>query len=142
MDLTVYLNTLNSISNIKVGDKFNTYYLTTIDGSTWYSSFYRKMYQESRDHLIIFLKNIVVESRDYIRKYEYNEDISIIVNTLYKARNGMINLLITYKNDKDMILKLEECIDDINFELSSKYYLLYDNVESSQQITGIYTPSH
>lgn len=113
---------LKIISKIKKGQKLNTNTKTIVDSSSWLGSFNRKFNSESRVLLLLYLNNILSEIWSIILNTKDKDIINNICNNLVLAKDGMNNLLETYKDDIGVNCKLSVILDDIDKILNHDFF--------------------
>lgn len=122
----------NLISSLRLNEKpcFNTN--SNVSSESWFGSIYRCWYGESRWDCLNRIKkslNLCNKFIDYKReaKLPYNgrynkvthKEIVLLSLSLYKARNGLENLIKIY-NDNVIVKEFEMCLRDLD-ELIAKY---------------------
>ena len=88
-----------------------------VDADSWSGAFYRFFKGESRVNVITKVEQIVNNAVEAIENEKYMEHLSLTINSLNKALNGLLNLLYTYENDPNMKARLNVQIKNINIQL-------------------------
>jgi hypothetical protein len=121
---------LKFLSKIQPGEKINTKPYLSIVNDDWITSLFRKFYNfESRSETVQFINETVASTFQIIEQIKVTSrniqidatDTENILNNLYKdlvgAKNGIANLIKTYKADKIVICQLETILENIDLFL-------------------------
>lgn len=120
---------LKFISKIQPGEKINTKPYLSIVNDDWFTAFFRKFYNlESRTQTVQFISEIISSAFQIIeqiritsKNQSFDIDTTNILLNLYKdlisSKEGIQNLIKTYKNDKIVICQLETIIENIDLFL-------------------------
>lgn len=109
---------LNVIASIEKGQKLNIGNMSIIDANSWIGSLMRSISGEGRKHLLSYLNTLILLAIQSIQDYHKTEFKSLIVNTLAKAKKGIMNLAVTYQSDHNATSGLNILIENINIQLS------------------------
>ena len=88
-----------------------------VDADSWSGAFYRFFKGENRQNVISKVEQIVNNAVEAIENQKYNEHISLTINALYNASNGITNLAYTYENDPNMKAKINVQLKNIEIQL-------------------------
>jgi hypothetical protein len=121
---------LKFLSKIQPGEKINTKPYLSIVNDDWITSLFRKFYNfESRSQTVQFINETISSTFQIIEQIKVTSksiqidtaDTENILNNLYKdlvgSKNGIANLIKTYKADKIVICQLETIIENIDLFL-------------------------
>lgn len=121
---------LKFLSKIQPGEKINTKPYLSIVNDDWITSLFRKFYNfESRSQTVQFINETISSTFQIIEQIKVTSksiqidatDTDNILNNLYKdlvgSKNGIANLIKTYKADKIVICQLETIIENIDLFL-------------------------
>jgi len=120
-----YINTVSKlkfISKIQMGEKIDTQSLT-VSTTNIITKLYRSLFSrgESRNLTFEFLSRVVNDSFNLIQKYiEYKDDIihknkiNEIIIALESSKDGMLNLIDTYKFDRMYVSKVDTLINAVS----------------------------
>lgn len=122
---------LKFLSKIQPGEKINTKPYLSIVNDDWWTSLFRKFYNiESRVQTIQFINDTIASTFQIIEQIKVlsrNIQPDTTTNTenilqnlyrdLYSAKDGIANLIKTYKYDKIIICQLETIIENIELFL-------------------------
>ncbi len=121
---------LKFLSKIQPGEKINTKPYLAIVNDDWITSLFRKFYNfESRSQTVQFINETISSTFQIIEQIKVTSksiqidatDTDNILNNLYKdlvgSKNGIANLIKTYKADKIVICQLETIIENIDLFL-------------------------
>ena len=88
--------------------------------------FYRTLSfgKESRLILMSKIEQIIRNTIEVIENEKFNEHLSLTINGLYKASNGISNLLYTYDSDPLMKAKLRTQLQNIEIKINQYRYLI------------------
>lgn len=111
------LTKLEFLSMIERGKKPCMGDMVFVDSSSWYGSFYRSFYGESKKSMLLHINQIIDQAIGAIDEYANTEFIEIIVATLSKAKIGIINLITTYQDHPHVISQVNVIISNINLQL-------------------------
>lgn len=112
------LHKLEILSEIKEGQKLNLSTMTYSDSGTFWSSFERWIYGESRSNLIFNLEKIVNQAISYIEDFKNDDDFALLlIKALYRARFGVENLSKTYSSDPNTLAKIRVILTNIDVQL-------------------------
>ena len=95
-----------------------------VDAESWSGAFYRFFKGESRINVITKVEQIVHNAIEAIETQKYQEHLSLTINSLNNALNGILNLLYTYENDPNMKARLNVQIKNINIQLDCYRHLI------------------
>ena len=86
------ISKLEKISQITEGKTLMTSSMEVVDYSSWAVSFWKNCYQESCNHTVGFIKDILTEAIDFY-KSDLSEDLLLWINQSLK---GLVSLAKTY----------------------------------------------
>lgn len=116
---------LNFLSMIERGVKINTSTkLGFVNSDSWIGAFMRALNHENRRVTINFLENVIDTSITAIKNYSHTEFLKVIIEYLYKARAGIVNLECTYQGDPDFSSHIKVCLDNIDIQLNKHQNLI------------------
>ena len=95
-----------------------------VDADGWYQTFYRRYKGESRTTVMSKIEQIVNSAIEAIENQKYNEHLSLTINALYEASNGILNLAYTYDKDPNMKSKINVQMKNINIQLDRFRHLI------------------
>ena len=108
---------------------------------SWFGSIYRYIYGESKDKFIYDLRNIIDRAIDALVEYQDNPKLqATLANYLYASRNGIHNLLMTYKHDPEYIAKLKVLVHCMDLQLEKYRHLLDHQIYANVQKINV-TPA-
>ena len=97
----------NFLAQIQRGVKPCITNMTFVDSSSWYGSFYRTWFGESRKTSISAIEKIISETIDSISIHQNNKSfLKLIINALASTKVGLETMTTTYRGDPDMIGRL------------------------------------
>ena len=123
-NLNELLAKLKIISKTEQGEKINMVSMTFTKQNEWFGWFWRGRQGEGRKNMIVQLEQIINQAITAITEYQNTEFLTMIINRLVEARNGITNLITTYQADKNTSARLELIIDNINLQLKNYTHLL------------------
>lgn len=116
---------LNFLSMIERGVKINTSTkLGFVNSDSWMGAFMRAINHENRRVTINFLENVIDTSITSIKNYANTEFLKVIIEYLYKARAGIVNLSATYQGDPEFSSHMKVCLDNIDIQLNKHQHLI------------------
>jgi len=121
--LQVLLKDLDFLAQIPRGFKPCIRSRDFVDSKTWGGAIYRFFKGENRSDLISETEKIVERSVDAIKSHKETDYIKIIITYFYRARSGVANLLSTYKDDPEMISRIN--VQLTNMDIQIKRYQKY-----------------
>jgi len=95
-----------------------------VDAESWTGAFYRFFKGESRLNVITKVEQIVHNAIEAIENEKYKEHLSLTINSLNRALDGILNLLFTYEKDPNMKARINVQIKNINIQLDRFRYLI------------------
>ena len=95
-----------------------------VNSESWTGALYRFFKGESRMTAITKVEQIVNNAIEAIENEKYQEHISLTINSLYNASNGLLNLSYTYENDPNMKARINVQIKNINIQLERYKHLI------------------
>ena len=107
-----------------------------VNSESWSGALYRFFKGESRMTAITKVEQIVNNAIEAIENQKYQEHISLTINSLYNASNGLLNLSYTYENDPNMKARINVQIKNINIQLDRYKHLIKgfeERIESSSK---------
>ena len=119
-ELAKHLEDLQFISSIKTGYKVNLTNRNFVDTNSYTNALIRKFYGESRNNLITFINNLIVNTVELLNKYSKTNWEKMLFESLAKARNGIFNLTETYSEDPGFISKVNVCINKLDMILNQE----------------------
>lgn len=134
--LQVLLSKLNFLSQITRGYKPCVNNMTLIDASSWYGAFQRSWNGESRKSLIAAVEQIVGETVEAINEHADDDFLlKLIINALPKSREGIDSLKITYKDDPEIISRVEVQLTSLDLQLD-KFRALIKGYETPLNLSS------
>jgi len=112
--------------------------MTLIDGSSWWGAFQRSWKGESRKSLMAAVEQIVGETVEAINEHSNDEFLlRLIINALPKTREGIDSLKTTYKEDPEIISRVNVQLINLDSQLE-KFRSLIKGYEkdSSKSVNG------
>lgn len=99
--------------------------MTFVSSSSWWGAFKRTMEGENRKSMMLHINNIVDQALEAIREYNGTEFLVLLINTLSRAKMGVVHLLSTYQRHPSVLAQLNVCISNITLQLEkNKKYLM------------------
>lgn len=123
---------LKTISSVKRGQKINMTTMTFSQSDSWYSSLSRYILGESREKLIVDLKQLFKNAIIAIEEHYATEFCSMVVSALDDSKTGLRNLIATYQDDPGMISELEVMICNIDLQLKKNSQYLMSRATTFQ----------
>lgn len=114
-DLLVKLEFLGMIER---GKKINVSTLSFTDAESWVGAVQRRITGEGKKGLVIFINQLIVQAITAMDEYQTTDLAELISCYLSKARDGIMNLLITYQNDPCTVAEIMICARNIDFQLT------------------------
>lgn len=120
---------LKFISKIRPGEKINTKPYLSIVNDDWFTALFRKFYNfESRTQTVQFISEIIASAFQIIEQIKITSktqsldiDATNVLLNLYRdliaSKDGITNLIETYKADKIVVCQLETIIENIDLFL-------------------------
>lgn len=109
--------------------------MTLIDASSWWGSFCRTWYGESRKTVISDIEKIVSETIDSISTHKHREEfLRLIINALARTRVGLESMTTTYRSDPDMIGRLRVQLTNIDLQLDKYRGLIKGYSETGPEV--------
>ena len=116
-DLQELLTELEFLGQITQGNKPCMNNMTLVDSSSWIGAIKRYITGESRDGIIREIRNIVDKAIESIQTHKDKEFLSLIINKLGQARQGIETLKVTYRSDPKMISRISVILANIDLQL-------------------------
>lgn len=131
--LQVQLADLNFLSQIERNMKPCCNDRVLVDSESWSGALYRFFKGETRITAITKVEQIVNNAIEAIENKKFQEHLSLTINALYKASNGLLNLTHTYQDDPNMKARINVQIENINIQLERYKHLIkgYSPVDSN-----------
>lgn len=124
VDLRELLVKLKFIAMIKRGIKINTHAMSFVNANSWIGALKRGLNHENRKVTLSFIIGTVDLTIDSINKYADSVFLRNIINCLNKAKIGIDEIITTYRNDPEIIAKLDVCRDNIDIQLHKYRHLI------------------
>jgi len=117
-DLEEILVKLKFIAMTEKGQKINTTNMTLVNGTSWYSAYYRSLNGEGRNNTLRFLKDVVIRAIELIAVYKHQVPfLRYLITDLAHAKIGIINLTTTYQEDHLIRADLSTLVGKIDIQL-------------------------
>jgi len=117
-DLYDVLFSLTFLSLIRKGKKINTSTFNFVDANSWLGAIIRTTNHESRHNTINFIHTVIRKTVEVIERYKNNKDlIRRLHDCIEVAISGLNELVDTYKDDPKTVAELKVCIDNMNMLL-------------------------
>lgn len=115
---------LEILSMVKPGCKINWGDNTFAEGTSWLEMkwwlgvFKRSRSGEGRKSTVTKINEIIDQTIIALQQYEKTPDFfQLIVARLESAKNGLLNLIITYQNCPETVAELRICVANISLQL-------------------------
>ncbi len=127
--ITDILSKLKFLSKIKVGEKINCRFYFVRDNNSLIQRFLRTIRNfsaensENKTSTLEFINDIINKTINLICLYKTNgnpfsQQISeLLIENLKESKNGILNLVKTYEDDRIFVSKLESFIDGFELKL-------------------------
>ena len=140
--LQVQLADLDFLSQIERNMKPCCNDRVLVNSESWSGALYRFFKGESRLTAITKVEQIVNNAIEAIENEKYQEHLSLTINALYKASNGLLNLSHTYQNDPNMKARINVQIENINIQLDRFKHLIkgYRRVDTEKNVIDLTKP--
>jgi len=115
---------LEFFAMIERGNKVCLHDMTFVDSTSWTGAYKRSVNGEGRKSLIAHINSVIDSTVDAIQEYGKTEFLSLIINGLYRAKNGIINLISTYTDSPDMVVQLRIILANIQLQLDKNRSLI------------------
>ena len=118
---------LDFLARIEKGQKpcYNDRVL--VSASSWIGAAYRRYYGESRNKMLEHLKETVKKTDDAINNPQNAEFLALIINSLYGANKGVLNLADTYHDDEETTKEIAKELNSMAVHLYRYQYLINEN---------------
>ena len=137
MNIEEIINNLNTLSKIQIGNKLTIKNNKLIIDNSYISCITRRFNNINRYIILDFILKIIINLFKFfdtllLNIKSNNEDLIKLNNILKKTINGLLNLSLTYHNDKTIQIEIDIIIDiiiiKINYNKSNnfrknKYYI-------------------
>lgn len=138
------ISILKFIAKIREGERINVKTMT-ISQSDIPSRVYRTFIsRETRSETLDFIKNAINKAIDMVYYYltledknegNFHHDVAkIIIENLINAKKGMLNLTVTYQDDRKFVTDIESIVETMEIKIQGKNKLLNDRDENEQRI--------
>lgn len=114
------LEKLEFISMIQKDQKPCINSMTFVDSRSWSGSIKRCINSENQNILIAFLEKQIELSSTNLDEYSGTIFHPILVSALSRAKDGIILLLHTYRNNPKTLASLRVCLNNIELQLHRK----------------------
>ena len=98
-----------------------------VSASSWLGGMYRRYYGESRHKMLEHLKETVKKADDAINNPQNGDFLPLIINSLYGANKGVVNLSETYQDDPDVLRDISVELANMAVHLYRYQYLINEN---------------
>ena len=107
------------LGQISSGQKASLSSMSLVDASSWIGALYRRFwYKESRKTLMSDIENIISQTIEAIATHKNQPSfLRLIINALASTRVGLESMITTYRDDPDMISKLQVQLTNIDLQL-------------------------
>jgi len=114
------LERLEFISILKPGDKpcFND--ISIVRSNSWIGTIKRFIKSENRDMMALHIEKIVEVTCASIENYKGTVYHQTLTDSIHYAREGLVNLMETYKNCPKTTSRLKVCITNLNLQMKKK----------------------
>lgn len=114
------LGKLEFIASIGENQKINLLGYTTTNSNSWFGSIWRRFFGESRKDMVNQINTLIELTLKEMIKYQETPFFPLIIETLSNSRQGILNLITTYKTDGYVVAQLDICLKTIEINLESK----------------------
>lgn len=114
--------------------------MTLVDASSWMGSFYRRWHGESRKTLMSDIEKIIDETIDYINTHSGQKDfLVLIINAMSGTRVGIESMTTTYRDDPEMLGRIQVQLTNIDLQLNKHQYLIkgYNKIEKTEEENAV-----
>ncbi len=125
--LSVLLCDLDFLSRIEPNTKPCYKDRVLVDAGSWVGAFYRLCRGESRKEVTEHIEKTIKATVEAINNTQYNEHMSLIINSLYSANKGITNLAHTYETDVETSKDIAGYLQEISVHLYRYQYLIKDS---------------
>ena len=98
-----------------------------VSKESWFGSAYRTWYGESRIKMLEHLRETVKKTDEAINNPQNAEFLALIINSLYGANKGVVNLADTYHDDEDTTKEIAKELNSMAVHLYRYQYLINEN---------------
>ena len=98
-----------------------------VSASSWVGAAYRAWHGESRSKMLQHLKETVKNTDDAINNPQNGDFLPLIINSLYGANKGVVNLSETYQDDPDVLKEISNELANMAVHLYRYQYLINEN---------------
>ena len=98
-----------------------------VSASSWLGAMYRRYYGESRSKMLEHLKETVKKTDEAISNPQNGDFLPLIINSLYGANKGVVNLSETYQDDPDVLKDISIELANMAVHLYRYQYLINEN---------------
>lgn len=118
------LSKLEFLGMIERGQKPCMGDMTFVDGNSFWGAIMRAFKGEGSKGMLAHINQIVEQTVESIEEYKDTEFLTIIINTLNKAKIGIGNLSTTYDGQPAVTSKINVIVANINHQLKKyKHHL-------------------
>lgn len=111
--------------------------MTLVESTSWYGSFYRFWYGESRKTVISEIEDIIGQTIDAIVAHKSKTSfLKLIINALASTRVGIESMKNTYRGDPAMIGKLQVQLTNIDLQLEEHRHLITGYAHHDEKIVN------
>ena len=120
-DLQSILVKLEFLAQVKEDEKINTKEMSFSPKNSWVSSFKRLYNKENRKLTLQYIQDTIRDASTLLDKYiDDKEYYAILLESFVSAKQGIENLLKTYRDSPDIISVLKVVIKDMNLRIGNK----------------------
>ena len=134
--LQILLTDLEFLSKIEKNMKPCYKDRVLVDAGSWVGAFYRLCRGESRKEVMEHIEKTVKGAVEAINNTQYNEHMGLIINSLYNANKGIINLAHTYEADIETTKEIGVFLKEIAVHLYRYQYLIKD-LQSTGEVRNV-----
>jgi hypothetical protein len=101
-----------------------------VSADSWLGAMYRSWHGESRNKMLEHLKETVKKTDEAISNPQNGDFLPLIINSLYGANKGVVNLSETYQNDPEVSKEITVELANMAVHLYRYQYLISEhNIE-------------
>lgn len=116
-NLRELLERMEYLALISSNEKPNINSLTFVAADSWMGSMQRLLHGESREHTTQVIEGFMRDAFQALEDYRESDYLGQLVNSIRRARDGIIKLIDTYHDSPGIVAKLKVIVIDTNHQL-------------------------
>lgn len=113
-----------------------------VDSNSTMGAIYRFFTSENHDSLVMYIEKIINQTVAALNEYQKTEFLSIIMESLSEAKNGIENIITTYEKYPQTVSRLTVCLKNIKLQLDRNSIGTTSNTHLSSPIATASQPNN